>query len=110
MTLILVATAGLILLWAWYELLPNIYLKRIEEDCVRQGDYCVIDVRDYILAHRQPHQKAENVPLCYLRRQVEEEGICMKNVVVVAEDRKAAKMATRILTKKSRQPVYYVTV
>lgn len=110
MLLVLVAMAIIMFMWGWYELLPNFYLKRIEKNCIRQGDYCVIDVRDYILAHREPLKDVQNIPLCYLRRQVEEKGVCLRNVVVVAEDRKAAKMAARILTKKSRQPVYYVTV
>ncbi|RBW71407.1 hypothetical protein [Bacillus taeanensis] len=94
----------------WWFISPAFYLKQIHPDGINAEKYCVIDIRDYSLSSRTPMREAENIPLSYLGRQVRERKVCDKDVVVVAEDRNAARIAARILSKKQKRKVYYITV
>ncbi|WP_377888100.1 rhodanese-like domain-containing protein [Alkalihalobacillus sp. R86527] len=104
------AAAAALTIGLWKVVHPYTYLKPINVDPFDDDRYCLIDVRDYILSHRMPYEKAKNIPLSYLGRQTRENDVCDKEIVVLAEDRKAARMAAKILLKQSKQPIYYMTV
>jgi hypothetical protein len=90
-------------------ILPYMKLRTFEQDAL--GEYCMIDIRDYQLSHRNPfHLTTKNIPLSYLPRTTKEEEICDQDIVVIAESKMAAAMAARILKKKTKKFIYYVTV
>ncbi|MCF6138349.1 rhodanese-like domain-containing protein [Pseudalkalibacillus berkeleyi] len=90
-------------------ILPYMKLKTFEQEAL--GEFCMIDIRDYQLSHRNPfNQTTKNIPLSYLPRTTKEEEICEHDIVVVAESKIAAAMAARILKKKTKKFIYYVTV
>ncbi|MCA1023956.1 rhodanese-like domain-containing protein [Halobacillus litoralis] len=71
-------------------------------------DVCVIDIRDYIIAHRSPYPGAENIPLNYLPRALKERFDCTKDILVISDNKRAARMAARMIRKKKRNAVYYM--
>lgn len=83
-------------------------LKTINEQELSKKDYCVIDIRDYISAHRSPYPGAENIPLSYLPRELKERFDCPKKILLVTDDERGAVKAARLLRKKKNQSVYYV--
>ena len=105
-----VAAFAAFILGLWKVVYPYSYMKPINLDRFDDDKYCLIDVRDYILSHRMPYEKAKNIPLSYLGRQTREEEVCDKDIVVLAEDRKAARLAVKILMKQRKQQIYYMTV
>jgi rhodanese-related sulfurtransferase len=105
----IVFAAGIIYMLWWF-ISPAFYLKQIQPEGINAEKYCVIDIRDYVLSNRTPMTEAENIPLSYLGRQIKERKVCDKDVVLVAEDRNAARIAARILSKKQKRKVYYITV
>ncbi|KMM37323.1 rhodanese-like domain-containing protein [Guptibacillus hwajinpoensis] len=105
-----VAAFAAFILGLWKVVYPYSYMKPINLDRFDDDKYCLIDVRDYILSHRMPYEKAKNIPLSYLGRQTREKEVCDKDIVVLAEDRKAARLAVKILMKQRKQQIYYMTV
>ncbi|WP_347549215.1 rhodanese-like domain-containing protein [Pseudalkalibacillus hwajinpoensis] len=105
-----VAAFSVFTLGLWRTFYPYSYMKPINFDRLDDDKYCLIDVRDYILSHRAPFEKAKNIPLSYLGRQTKETDVCDKEIIVLAEDRKAARLAVKILMKQRKQPIYYMTV
>lgn len=106
---------GLIIIFViasmWRNLVsPFFYMKRIEKNRIDDEAYCLIDVRDFITFYRSPTDKAKNIPLSYLPREVRGDAICDKEVVVIADGTRAAKMAARIINKQIKKPIYYVTI
>ncbi|WP_273851122.1 rhodanese-like domain-containing protein [Guptibacillus spartinae] len=104
------ALMAVLTLGLWRVVYPYSYMKPIQLDRFDDDKYCLIDVRDYILSHRTPYEKAKNIPLSYLGRQTKENEVCDKEIIVLAEDRKAARLAVKILMKQRKQPIYYMTV
>ncbi|MFC7322120.1 rhodanese-like domain-containing protein [Halobacillus campisalis] len=93
-------------------LLRDFYQKNVVKPLTRQkvsGDeFCVIDIRDYISAHRSPYPGAENIPLSYLPRALKERYECTKNILLVTDDKRGAMLAARIIRKKRHKSIYYV--
>ncbi|WP_347862526.1 rhodanese-like domain-containing protein [Salimicrobium sp. PL1-032A] len=83
-------------------------LKTINEQELSKNDYCVIDIRDYISAHRSPYPGAENIPLSYLPRELKERFDCPKEILLVTDDERGAVKAARMLRKRNNKDVYYV--
>lgn len=100
---------GCLALWQLF-IFPYFYLKPIEKEGLDQAKYCLIDVRDFISFYRQPTNQAKNIPLSYLPREVKSDSLCDREIVVVAENKKSAKMAARIINKQFKKQVYYYTV
>ncbi|MCD5325033.1 MULTISPECIES: rhodanese-like domain-containing protein [Pontibacillus] len=86
---------------------PLLYMKKIDQHSI-SDDYCVIDVRDYVSAHRSPYPKAENIPLSYLPRALKEQFECSKEIVLVSDDLRGVRMAAKMIRKKKQQSVYYI--
>lgn len=106
---IILALAVLYILFSY--LMPYWKLKTIRQECINQDDYCMIDVRDYHFAYRNPYTVGtKNIPLSYLSRASREEEVCDKDIVVIAESRLAAVMAARILKRRTKRFIYYVTM
>ncbi|SDY03397.1 MULTISPECIES: rhodanese-like domain-containing protein [Salimicrobium] len=83
-------------------------LQTLNDNEISDNDYCVIDIRDYISAHRSPYPGAENIPLSYLPRELKERFDCPKEILLVTDDERGAVKAARLLRKKRDQSVYYV--
>ncbi|KGX89497.1 hypothetical protein N781_07325 [Pontibacillus halophilus JSM 076056 = DSM 19796] len=88
-------------------LAPSLFVNEIEEGKIEQGDYCVIDVRDYISAHRTPYPSAENIPLAYLSRAIHDEWACDKDIVLISDDMRGVRKAVKLLPKKPNRRIYY---
>ncbi|SEB04336.1 hypothetical protein SAMN05421743_1141 [Thalassobacillus cyri] len=88
---------------------PRWKLKKIEQPVVIDERFCVIDIRDYISAHRSPYPGAENIPLSYLPRALKEHFDCPKDVLVISDDFRGARIAANIFRKKRKKNIYYVT-
>ncbi|WP_226580079.1 rhodanese-like domain-containing protein [Halobacillus litoralis] len=73
-----------------------------------KDDFCVIDIRDYIHAHRSPYPGAENIPLNYLPRFLKERWDCPGNILLVTDDKRGAKLAAKMIRRKKRKSVYYI--
>ncbi|GGD05633.1 rhodanese-like domain-containing protein [Pontibacillus salipaludis] len=86
---------------------PLLYMKKIDQQSV-SDDYCLIDVRDYVSAHRCPYPKAENIPLSYLPRALKEQFECTKEIVLISDDLRGVRMAAKMIRKKKHQSVYYI--
>lgn len=108
----MVLAAGIVaIMIIWRNIIaPNFYVKRIEKDKVNLKQYCLIDIRDYTTFHRNPTTEAKNIPLSYLQREVREDTICDKQVIVFADGKRDALLAARILNKRIKQTIYYVTI
>ncbi|OEH92122.1 rhodanese-like domain-containing protein [Bacillus solimangrovi] len=91
-------------------ILPRFYMKPIQKDKVEQGDYCLIDVRDFISYYRTPTNESKNIPLSYLSRTMKEEELCDKDIVVIGDDNRSIRMAARIINKRIKKSVYYLTL
>ncbi|SIS44114.1 rhodanese-like domain-containing protein [Salimicrobium flavidum] len=83
-------------------------LRTLNNQDFSDSDYCVIDIRDYISAHRAPYPGAENIPLSYLPRVLKDRFDCPKKILLVTDDERGAVKAARMLRKKRNQSVYYV--
>ncbi|WLD92444.1 rhodanese-like domain-containing protein [Alkalihalobacillus sp. AL-G] len=95
----------------FYYFVPYMKLKSVQQDCIDQHDFCMIDVRDYNLAYRNPFNSvSRNIPLSYLQRTTKEEEVCDKDIVIIAESKLAAAKAARILKRRTKRFIYYVTV
>jgi hypothetical protein len=108
--LVWVLGTTLLFVLMWRFVYPNLYLKRIEKDLVQNDHFCKIDIRDFISSHRAPMNDAENIPLSYLPRTLKEKTPCDKDVVIIAENQKAARIAARMLKKQVKKQLYYYTV
>ncbi len=83
-------------------------LKSVQQECINQHDFCKIDVRDYHSSYRNPFDNVtKNIPLSYLSRTTKEEVVCDKDIIVIAESKLAAVMATRILKRRTKRFIYY---
>ncbi|MCA0972850.1 rhodanese-like domain-containing protein [Halobacillus litoralis] len=71
------------------------------------SDFCVIDVRDYISAHRSPYPGADNIPLSYLKREWKKRSSCDKNILLIADDQREARLAAGIIKGKKTKAIYY---
>jgi hypothetical protein len=104
-------TVALAALFLWQNVIfPQFYMKRISKDRIEGDGYYLIDVRDFITFHRNPVQRANNIPLSYLSREVSKSGFGDQKIVIIADGRRAARMAAKIIQKQSKRPVYYLTV
>ncbi|KHE72052.1 rhodanese-like domain-containing protein [Halobacillus sp. BBL2006] len=83
-------------------------LKPFPKNSGSIDDFCVIDIRDYISAHRAPYPGAENIPLSYLPRALKERFDCTKQILVVTDDKRGAKLAAKMIRKHRRRSIYYV--
>nr|WP_239534308.1 rhodanese-like domain-containing protein [Thalassobacillus pellis] len=89
--------------------LPIMHLRKVDQEGLQDKHYCVIDIRDYISAHRHPFPGAENIPLSYLSRALRGQFDCQKDVLVVSDDVRSARIAANIFRKKHKKKIYYVT-
>ncbi|WP_245807705.1 rhodanese-like domain-containing protein [Halobacillus massiliensis] len=80
----------------------------LEEKTPPADDFCVIDIRDYISAHRSPYPGAENIPLDYLPRELKGRFDCPKKILLVTDNKRGARLAARMIKKKRGNPVYYI--
>jgi len=103
----LIAFIGLIAYVFNQYVLPFNYLKKIDQQSIQDDRYCVIDVRDYVSAHRSPFPSAENIPLSYLPRALKERFDCTKEVVLVSDDKRGARIAAKMMRKKKFKSIYY---
>lgn len=83
-------------------------LKPFNRQLISDDDLCVIDIRDYISAHRSPYPGAENIPLSYLKRALKERFDCTKEILLITDDKRGAKLAARMIRKKQSKSIYYV--
>lgn len=83
-------------------------LQPIQNQTITEDDFCIIDIRDYIEANRSPYPGAENIPLSYLPRELKKRFDCPKNILLVTDDIRGAKLAARMIRKTRQQPIYYV--
>ncbi|WP_236560981.1 rhodanese-like domain-containing protein [Pontibacillus sp. HMF3514] len=105
--LVILASIGLIVFVLNQYVLPFNYLKKIDQQSINDDRYCVIDVRDYVSAHRSPFPSAENIPLSYLPRALKERFDCSKEIVLVSDDVRGARIAAKIMRKKKFKSIYY---
>lgn len=82
--------------------------KLMNEESLVAEDFCLIDIRDYISAHRFPYPGSENIPLSYLRREMKERFSCQKKILLITDDVRGAKVATKLIRKRQNQSVYYI--
>ncbi|MBA2175810.1 rhodanese-like domain-containing protein [Halobacillus locisalis] len=73
-----------------------------------EDNFCIIDIRDYISSHRSPYPGAENIPLSYLQRELRDRMKCRKEILLVTDDLRGAKIAAKIIRKKQKQAIYYI--
>ncbi|WP_079526823.1 rhodanese-like domain-containing protein [Halobacillus hunanensis] len=83
-------------------------LTHIGKEQISIEEYCVIDIRDYISASHSPYPGAENIPLSYLSREFKERMECEKNILLITDDKRGAKMAAKIIRKKRKSSIYYI--
>ncbi|WP_205439388.1 rhodanese-like domain-containing protein [Halobacillus ihumii] len=83
-------------------------LTHLGKEQVSIEEYCVIDIRDYISASHSPYPGAENIPLSYLPRELKERMDCEKNILLITDDKRGAKMAAKIIRKKRNSSIYYI--
>ena len=83
-------------------------VKPYQEQVDSLKDFCVIDIRDYISAYRSPFPGAENIPLSYLQRAIKERFDCPKNILVITDDKRRAKLAAKMIRRNKDQPIYYI--
>ncbi|MFG6148216.1 rhodanese-like domain-containing protein [Halobacillus sp. B23F22_1] len=83
-------------------------LKPYKNQSTSRDNFCVIDIRDYISAHRSPYPGAENIPLSYLQRALKERLQCTKDILLVTDDKRGAKLAARMIRRKRGKTIYYV--
>ncbi|KGX86771.1 hypothetical protein N784_04035 [Pontibacillus litoralis JSM 072002] len=83
-------------------------MKKIDQQHILEDDYCVIDVRDYVSAHNQPFPSAENIPLSYLPRVLQERFDCTKDIVLISDDFRGVRLAAKLIRKRNNRPIYYL--
>ncbi|WP_200816559.1 rhodanese-like domain-containing protein [Halobacillus sp. Marseille-P3879] len=83
-------------------------LKPFPNHAESRDNFCVIDIRDYTSAYRSPYPGAENIPLSYLQRALKDRFKCTKDILLVTDDKRGARLAARIIRKKERKLIYYV--
>ncbi|MGP4061462.1 rhodanese-like domain-containing protein [Halobacillus sp. H74] len=105
---ILYGCAVILIMMVAYQINQRFFLKPYQRQRSTEDEFCVIDIRDYISAHRSPYPGAENIPLSYLRRTLNERFDCPKKILVVSDDKRGAKMAAKLIRKKQHKPVYYI--
>ncbi|SFJ38879.1 hypothetical protein SAMN04487936_1022 [Halobacillus dabanensis] len=95
----------LLIIHHYYE---KMILKPYHQQFIPGSDFCIIDIRDYISAYRSPYPGAENIPLSYLPRFLKESFDCPKQVLLVTDDKRGAKLAAKMIRKKRHKSVYYI--
>ncbi|UOR11870.1 rhodanese-like domain-containing protein [Halobacillus amylolyticus] len=108
MEFILFSTVAIILIIVMKDMWEKKMLTRLGHDPVSIGEYCVIDIRDYISASRSPYPGAENIPLSYLPRELKHHFDCTKNILLITDDKRGAKIAAKMIRKKRNKLVYYI--
>ncbi|UOQ94190.1 rhodanese-like domain-containing protein [Halobacillus shinanisalinarum] len=108
MELILFLSIVIVLIIVMKDTWEKKMLTRLGNDPVSIGDYCVIDIRDYISASHSPYPGAENIPLSYLPRELKDQFDCPKNILLITDDKRGAKIAAKIIRKKRNKLVYYI--
>lgn len=83
-------------------------LKPFTQHFVPEDEFCVIDIRDYISAYRSPFPGAENIPLSYLPRVLKERFDCSKEILLVTDDVRGARLAAKMINKKQPHSIYYI--
>ncbi|MFD2922787.1 rhodanese-like domain-containing protein [Halobacillus naozhouensis] len=83
-------------------------LTYIGDEQISIKEYCIIDIRDYISASHSPYPGSENIPLSYLSRELKERMDCEKNILLITDDKRGAKMAAKIIRKKWKSSIYYI--
>lgn len=109
MELFAVLVASILFIGINRYLLKKKYLKKLNDTGEKEDRFCVIDIRDYISAHRAPYPGAENIPLSYLSRALKERFDCPKEILVITDDERGARMAAKLIRKKQNKPIYYKT-
>lgn len=100
----------LLVIWVLFRsyIAPIRSLESIDYNLIDREKYCLIDVRDYIASHQMPFRDACNIPLSYLSREVKKKLECEKDIVLICDDFRGAKMAARILNKQRVKKIYYI--
>lgn len=70
--------------------------------------YCLIDLRDYITADKDPVPYAKNIPLSYLPRELEKSIDCDKDILLISEDKRTARLAVKFFQKQKRDKIYFL--
>ncbi|UOQ46097.1 rhodanese-like domain-containing protein [Halobacillus salinarum] len=83
-------------------------LKPLTNHSFNNEEYCVIDIRDYIVAHHSPYPGAENIPLSYLPRALKERFDCSKSILLITDGKRGAKLAAKMIRKQRQRPIYYI--
>lgn len=99
--------------YLWEVLITFTHVKPIALQSTDLSKYCIIDIRDFNISHRNPFNHGENIPLSYLPRTAREKGICDKDIIFITDDRKAAGKAARIVSKvrkREKKQFFYTTV
>ncbi|MGI8315738.1 rhodanese-like domain-containing protein [Halobacillus mangrovi] len=91
-----------------YDAYRKANLKPFRKSSGSLDEFCVIDIRDYISADKCPYPGAENIPLSYLPRALKNRFDCTKQVLLVTDDKRGAKLAAKIIRKHRRRSIYYV--
>ncbi|MFQ3544708.1 rhodanese-like domain-containing protein [Halobacillus rhizosphaerae] len=89
-------------------LVLGLSIKPMKDKEFSSDDYCVIDIRDYIASHRSPYPGAENIPLSYLPRQLNKRFECTKQILLITDDKRGAKLAAKLIHKKRTASIYYI--
>ncbi|QHT47470.1 rhodanese-like domain-containing protein [Halobacillus sp. ACCC02827] len=97
-----------LLLWYGYQVYKRSIVKPYREHGDPELEFCIIDIRDYISAYRSPYPGAENIPLSYLPRVLKDRFDCQDDILVVTDDKRAAKLAAKMIRKNKNTDVYYV--
>lgn len=103
----IVTLVALVLFMIKQYVLPFNYMKKIDQQSI-DDRFCVIDVRDYVSAHRSPFPTAENIPLSYLPRALKERFDCTKEIVLISDDIRGARIAAKMMRKKKFKSIYYM--
>lgn len=98
-------------IWRWI-LTRKIHVKQLPLDQIDKNSHCMIDIRDFISSHHKPISEAQNIPLSYLKRKAKYQTLCKRRIVFITDDRRAAKIAARIIEKSGKHdhPDYFFTV
>ncbi|WP_085523054.1 hypothetical protein [Tuberibacillus sp. Marseille-P3662] len=73
------------------------------DDAIQIGDYCIIDVREFITSNNAPYAQAQNIPLSYLDRQTRQGTPCDKDILFIADSVRSAKMAAGIVKRRAKR-------
>ncbi|WP_181349483.1 rhodanese-like domain-containing protein [Thalassobacillus sp. CUG 92003] len=83
------------------------HLEKIDPHAVKSDRFCLIDIRDYISANNSPFPGADNIPLSYLSRELNKTVDCPKEILLISDDLRGARLAAKMIRKKRNKHVFY---